>query len=166
MILSYNLFSSQLLYFFGVKITSIAVQVCAIGALLSGKPNKRNESQKFLAVPGAYLSLSQVVQTPAGAQEQRLADCQLCFFPCLQRTYDEDSVSVEPGIQEERPSATVQVWLWIGDTPFLALATYGSLWRAEPARALPLGWLVPVNVHHVSRPGVFHWLQMLLVCSH
>jgi len=45
--------------------------VCALDALWSGKPNKRNESQKFLAIPGAYLSLSQVAQTPTSAQAQR-----------------------------------------------------------------------------------------------
>lgn len=73
-------------FFLNLKITSITVQVCALGALLSGKPNKKNESQKFLAIPGAYLSLSQVVQTPTSAQAQRDSPtASSAFFPACKR---------------------------------------------------------------------------------
>lgn len=37
------------------------MQVCELGAPLTKKPNKRNKNQMLLAIPGAYLTLSQVV---------------------------------------------------------------------------------------------------------
>lgn len=50
--------------------------MCALGALLSRKPTKRNERQKFLAMPDAYLSLSQVVlDTNKCTSTERFAGC-------------------------------------------------------------------------------------------
>lgn len=84
--LAYNLFSSQWVFFFHVKITPVPVQVCASGALLSGKPNKRNENQKFLAIPGSYLSFSQVVPTPISVQAQRDSQtASSAFLPACKR---------------------------------------------------------------------------------
>ena len=61
---------------FHVKIVLIIVQMCALGALLSRKPTKRNERQKFLAMPDAYLSLSQVVlDTNKCTSTERFAGC-------------------------------------------------------------------------------------------
>lgn len=61
------------------------MQVCELDAPLSRKPNKKNENQTFLAIPGAYLTLSQVVDIIQCSSTERL--CQNCSIPLLQMSY-------------------------------------------------------------------------------
>lgn len=61
------------------------MQVCELGAPLSRKPKKRNENQKFLAISGAYLTLSVVVDINQCSSTERF--CQICSVPFLQMSY-------------------------------------------------------------------------------
>lgn len=66
-------------------IISITVQICEIGAPVSRKPSKINENQMFLAIPGDYLTLSQIVDINQCSSTERL--CQVCFVSFLQMSH-------------------------------------------------------------------------------
>lgn len=72
-------------FFFKCTIISITVEVYVLGAPLRKNPNKRNENQIFLAIPGAYFTLPQVVDINQCGSTERL--CQVCPVPFLQKSY-------------------------------------------------------------------------------